>query len=123
MSQNCNRLANLSEAQFDAKAATARAAAAATGDAFSDCYKAIGIVHSGEGMDRAVVYLTSAMIKLDLADAALARNKEILECAPVEPAAACWLRDLDFDRLYADGLRDGLIPANEVQPRSTGQFS
>jgi hypothetical protein len=113
--QYCNRIAQLTDSQMDAKGAAAKAATAAVLEATSDCYKAAEIIHSAQAPERAAVYLASAGAKVDLADAALKRNREILGRAPVRPEALQWLRELDYDRLYRDGVDRKLIPANDMQ--------
>lgn len=115
MSQNCNKIARLSEAQLDAKAAAAKTATAALLQGMSECYKAAEVIHIGQSIERAAVYLRSASVRIEMADAALCRNTEILEAAPVETDALEWLRNLDYPRLYSDGVRDGSIPPNEMQ--------
>jgi hypothetical protein len=115
MAQNCNKIALLSEAQFDAKGAAAKTATASILQAVSECYKAAEIVHSGQAIERSTFYLRLATTRIDVADAALLRNKEILDEAPAQPVALQWLRDLDYGRLYDSAVLEGSIPANDVQ--------
>jgi hypothetical protein len=115
MAQNCNKIARLSEAEFDAKGAAAKTATASILQAMSECYKAAEIIHSGQAIERSSVYLRLATTRIDVADAALLRNKEILDGAPAQTDALEWLRDLDYSRLYNAGVRESAIPANDVQ--------
>jgi len=115
MSQNCNTIVTLPQEQYDAKAALAKSASAALLGAMSDAFRAAEVIDSGTVVERAAVYLTSATAKVDVASSALVRNEEILNLAPVESEALSWLRGLDFERLYADGVMSGAIQGNAGQ--------
>jgi hypothetical protein len=118
MVQVCNKIANLDETQLDAKAALARAATLAVLGAMSDCYKAAEAVEAPDA-NHAVgpqhVYLRSASTKLDGAITAFVRNGEILGSVQPREEALEWLRNLDYDRLYNEGVRSRMIPANAAQ--------
>jgi len=104
----------LSPGALETKALLARSASIALSGALSDCYKAIEFAH-GDIETPTEVYLGSADEKLESAMRALSEVDTMIRTAPVIAEALAWTQQLDFDRLYIDGVRDGLIPAHPVQ--------
>ncbi len=112
MAVNCNKIAALDEAQMEAKASFAKATTIALLGAVSDCYRAAEMLQAKLEAKPEIVYLRSANAKLQTATTALLRTREILEGAPPREGAIEWLQNLDFDRLYQEGVGRGTIPAN-----------
>lgn len=115
MSIFCNTVAALDETQMEAKVAVARAATTATLGAISDCFKAAEALHAKRAAGPEGVYLHSANTKLDTAMAAFVRNREILGSVEPKAEALGWLQNLDYDKLYYEGVRNRMIPASQGQ--------
>jgi len=115
MAQICNKVENLDETQLEDKAAMAKAATAAILGAMSDCYKAAECLHANHTVGPQRVYLHSASAKLDGAITALMRNRDILGSAEPQIEMLEWLQNLDYDRLYGEGVRGKLISASSTQ--------
>lgn len=117
MSEVCNKIALLNEDQLDAKASFARAGSTSVLAAMSEFYRAAEMLEARGGSlaGSEAVYLRSASVKLEAAGSAFSAMREVLASAPPREGAIDWLRCLDFDRLYEEGTREGLIPSSSEQ--------
>jgi len=97
---------------LEAKSALGRSVSADVLGALSDCYKAIEHLQTEQAAKFEVVYLRSATAKLKTAEKALRKMRDILASVPPSEEAIAWLKELDYDRLYQDGIHRGLIPSS-----------
>lgn len=114
MSSVCNKLVELPSDDLDAKASLARAASIEISGALSDAFKAIEFAH-GDMTKSIEVYLLSADEKIASAMGALEEVQAILTSVPISAEALEWTRHLDFDRLHAEGRRQGAISTHAGQ--------
>lgn len=116
MSQVCNKLAELNEAQLEAKGTFAKAGSTRVLAAMSDFYKAAELLETAsKATGHEEVYIRSAGVKLEGSLAAFEKMRKILKGASHSEGANNWLCSLDFDRLYREGTRRGVIPTNGEQ--------
>jgi hypothetical protein len=115
VSQVCNTIASLDQNTMEEKSALARSVSIAMLGALSDCYKAIENLQTPHAAKSEVVYLQSAVAKLETGEKALCKIRDILASVRPSDEAITWLKELDFDRLYQDGLQRGLIPSSTEQ--------
>lgn len=111
MAVNCNTIVPLDAHMLDKKAALGRSVSVAVHAALSNCYRAIEALEvSCTRTGAEVVYLQTAITKLDAAAQALCGMREILATGKPSEENIEWLQSLDFDRLYDTGSKKGLIP-------------
>lgn len=115
MSQVCNRIASLDPNTLEEKSALGRSVSIAMLGALSDCYKAIENLQARHMTTFEVVYLQSAVVKLETGEKALCMIRDIMASVRPSDEAITWLKELDFDRLYQEGCQRGLIPASIEQ--------
>jgi hypothetical protein len=112
----CNaQAAELDAPTVEAKSALGRAVSIAVLGALSDCYKAIENLQTEHAAKTEVVYLRSAAAKLETGEKALHKMWDILASSSPSDEVVAWLRGLDFERLYQDGIQRGLISPSRDQ--------
>jgi hypothetical protein len=112
----CNaQAAELDAPTIEAKSALGRSVSIAVLGALSDCYKAIENLQTEHAAKTEVVYLRSAAAKLETGEKALHEMWDILASSSPSDEVVAWLRGLDFERLYQDGMQRGLISPSRDQ--------
>lgn len=115
MTQVCNTIALLDSNTIEEKTALGRSVSIAMLGALSDCYKAIENLQTKHVATSEVVYLQSAVAKLETGEKALCKIRDIMASVRPSDEAITWLKELDFDRLYQNGIQRGLIPSSIEQ--------
>ncbi len=123
MAAICNRVAQLDTPALEAKSALGESVSIAVLGALSDSYKAIENFQTVPAAKFEVVYLQSAAVKLETAEIALRKMRDILASVPPSDEAIAWLAELDYDRLYQDGTQRGLIPSSIDQWNRLAQIN
>jgi len=91
--------------------------------AVSELYKASEMLQAKRPAKLVIAYLRYADVKLDTALFALQRTKDILGSVAPREDALRWLHDLDFDRLYREGIAQGNIPTAVEQWRRLSELN
>lgn len=115
MAQVCNRIVSLNPNKMEEKSALGRSVSIAVLGALSDCYKAIENLQTKHMAKFEVVYLQSAATKLETGEKALCKIRDIMASVRPSDEVITWLKELDFERLYQDGIQRGLIPSSIEQ--------
>lgn len=112
MAQICNTALWLSPEMQRDKKDLAQTAGLTLTAAASDMFKAIEMTERSENPGSSAVYIASAQERLSQVIDLLERVRTMLASKAPSPELSAWYGQLDYDRIYDEGIASGDLPAS-----------